>query len=209
MSVNKLISSFLTALGTWYFRHRLSAAANTSIGKGLMSRGIPFVRVNKQSRVAIGRNLRINNGERFNSIGRQVRCVFVVRKNAELIIGRNVGISSSAIFCSNRVIIGDNVKMGGNTCIYDTDFHSLDYEIRKDRQLDPANTISKEVRIGNDVFIGAHTIILKGVTIGDRAIVGAGSVVTRSIPVGEIWGGNPAVFIKNISALKPGTLKAI
>lgn len=53
-----------------------------------------------------------------------------------------------------------------------------------------------KVKIGNDVFIGAHSIICKPVTIGDHAVVAAGSVVTKDIPEGEIWGGVPAKFIK-------------
>ena len=41
-------------------------------------------------------------------------------------------------------------------------------------------------------------IILKGVHIGARSIVATGSVVTKSIPADEIWGGNPAKFIRKI-----------
>ena len=57
---------------------------------------------------------------------------------------------------------------------------------------------SVPVIIGNNVFIGMDSLILKGVTIGDYAIVAARSVVTKSIPAGEVWGGNPAKFIRKI-----------
>jgi UDP-2-acetamido-3-amino-2,3-dideoxy-glucuronate N-acetyltransferase len=53
-----------------------------------------------------------------------------------------------------------------------------------------------KVKIGNYVFIGAHTIITKSVSIGDFSIIAAGSVVTKDIPECEIWGGVPAKFIK-------------
>lgn len=43
--------------------------------------------------------------------------------------------------------------------------------------------------IGNNVFIGAKTIVLPGVHIGDNAIIGAGSIVTKDIPANEVWGG--------------------
>ncbi|WP_103192495.1 acyltransferase [Formosa algae] len=46
--------------------------------------------------------------------------------------------------------------------------------------------------------MGASSIILKGVTIGENSIIGAGSVVTKSVPCNEIWGGNPAKFIRKI-----------
>ena len=58
--------------------------------------------------------------------------------------------------------------------------------------------IDKTVKIGNNVFIGARTIILPGTTIGDNTIIGAGSVVKGNIPSGVIVAGNPARVIKSI-----------
>lgn len=52
------------------------------------------------------------------------------------------------------------------------------------------------VRIGNNCFIGANTIICSNVHIGNNVIIGAGSIVTKNIPDNEIWAGNPAKFIK-------------
>lgn len=49
-----------------------------------------------------------------------------------------------------------------------------------------------KVDIGDNCFIGAHSVILPGVTIGNNSIVGAGSVVTNSVPEGTIVAGNPA-----------------
>lgn len=54
------------------------------------------------------------------------------------------------------------------------------------------------VNIGKKVFIGMNTLIINAVNIGDKAVIGAGSVVTKDIPAGELWGGNPARFIKKI-----------
>ncbi len=53
-----------------------------------------------------------------------------------------------------------------------------------------------KVTIGNEVFIGLNTLIVNPVEIGDGAVLAAGSVVTKDIPAWEIWGGNPAKFIK-------------
>ena len=50
----------------------------------------------------------------------------------------------------------------------------------------------KPIEIGNNVFIGARTIILPGTFIGDNCIIGAGSVVKGNIPAMTIWGGAPA-----------------
>ena len=50
--------------------------------------------------------------------------------------------------------------------------------------------------IGNDVWIGARTIVMDGVNIGDGAIIAAGSVVTKDVPAYAIVGGAPAKLIK-------------
>jgi acetyltransferase-like isoleucine patch superfamily enzyme len=51
------------------------------------------------------------------------------------------------------------------------------------------------VRIGDDVWLGAHAVVLPGVTIGDGAIVGAGAVVTGDVAAGSIVAGVPARII--------------
>ena len=53
-----------------------------------------------------------------------------------------------------------------------------------------------DVIIGNDVWLGADSVILSGVTIGDGAVVGARSVVTNDIPPYAIVAGNPARMVK-------------
>ncbi len=55
-----------------------------------------------------------------------------------------------------------------------------------------------EVKIGDNVFIGANVVICQPVTIGENAAIAAGAVVTKDIPAGEIWGGVPARFIKKV-----------
>lgn len=164
------------------------------------TKGIPVVRVKEGGLLRIGENFTMNNGYRANLIGRQQKCLFVVGPNARLEIGDNVGISSSAIVCRERIIVGNNVLIGGNTVIYDTDFHPLSYDDRaKVEKENFAATMNRPVIIGDHVFIGAHSTILKGVTIGPRSIIGAASVVTKDVPGDEIWGGNPAKFIRKTS----------
>ena len=168
------------------------------ISPGFKSRGTPFVEVSLRGSFIVGQNFTINNGNRYNKIGRQQRCFFFVGNNAKLEIGNNVGISASALVCENHIQIGDYVKIGGNVVIYDTDFHSLDPALRKVIESDIYNTNRKEEIIESNVFIGAHSTILKGTHIGENSIIGAGSVVTKSVPENEIWGGNPAKFIRKL-----------
>lgn len=53
--------------------------------------------------------------------------------------------------------------------------------------------------IGRGAFIGARSIICKPVTIGEYSIIAAGSVVTKDIPPYQMWGGNPAKYIKDVT----------
>lgn len=54
----------------------------------------------------------------------------------------------------------------------------------------------KEIRIGNDVWIGTRVLIMGGVKIGNGAVVAAGAVVTKDVPPYAIVGGVPAKIIK-------------
>jgi acetyltransferase-like isoleucine patch superfamily enzyme len=163
-------------------------------GSGLKVNGLIKVIVTRRGKVNIGSGLRLNSGDGYNIIGRQQKCIFWVE--GELTIGNGVGISSTAIICHHKISIGNNVVIGGNTVIYDTDFHALDARHRDDPRLDVLNAKWGQVQIGDSVFIGAHSTILKGTKIGDRAVVGACSVVSKEIPADETWAGNPAVFIR-------------
>jgi acetyltransferase-like isoleucine patch superfamily enzyme len=154
-----------------------------------MCKGLPFI--SNQGVFLVGKNFQNNNYLESNPIGRSCKSVFVVRQNGLLKVGDNCGFSGVAIVCQTQVLIGDNVKIGGNTCIYDTDFHSISKQHRSDNRLDAVNTKRLPVTIGDDVFVGAHVTILKGVTIGEGAVIAACSVVTKDIPPNEVWGGNP------------------
>ena len=85
--------------------------------------------------------------------------------------------------------IGDNVTFGPHVQVlaHDASMHTtLGY------------TKIGCVCIGNNVFVGAGSIILPNVKIGDDSIVGAGSVVTKDMPSNIVCGGNPARVISTI-----------
>ena len=150
--------------------------------------------VNKGGEIEFGSNCIINSHKFKNIIGGDTRSSIVIEKNAKIIIGNNFRMSNSSICCAHKVSFGENVMVGGSCKIWDSDFHPIN---SIQRNLTPnTNYLFKEIKIGNNVFIGGCSIILKGVTIGDNAVIGAGSVVSKSVPCDEIWAGNPAVFIK-------------
>ena len=160
--------------------------------------GKPIINVNLKGEMILGKHLDLNNGTHANMIGRQQRCYFIVGKDAKLEIGDNVGISSTAIVCQKSIIIRNNVRIGGNCVIYDTDFHSLDPLDRNKTTEDVERAKRKPVLIMDNAFVGAHSTILKGVTIGENSVIGACSVVTKNVPSNEMWGGNPAKLIRII-----------
>lgn len=185
-SINNVITNVITNL-MFYF--------NNVSYVNIKSKGIPFISVARLGQMIIGKDFKINNCIYSNPIGRNTRSTLFVDNNALLEIGNNVGISNTAIICHCNIKIGDNVKIGGGVCIYDTDFHALMSTQRIDPDLDKKGKKNSPVIIGNNVFIGAHSTILKGVTIGNNSIIGAASVITKSIPENEIWAGNPAKYI--------------
>lgn len=76
------------------------------------------------------------------------------------------------IVVQESVVIGQQVKIGWDTVIMDTDLHGHSGK--------PAR--SRPVVIGDNVWIGCRALILKGVRIGDGAIVAAGAIVTKDVP---------------------------
>jgi len=156
--------------------------------------GIPYIVVSNSGKCSIGRHFTMNNKL---SSGAVRRCNFFVGLGAELIIGDHVGISAMTIGSCKKIVIGNHVIIGIGVCIFDSDFHSLDPNLRAN-DINDSKKAMKKVIIEDNVFIGAYSIILKGVTIGKNSIVGAGSVVRESIPPNQIWAGNPAKFIIEI-----------
>ena len=113
-------------------------------------------------------------------------------------MSNHVGMSSSTIWCRDRIDIGDNVKIGACCTIMDNDCHSLNYKHRCTKGEDYPNTKHRPVIIEDNVLIGVHSIILKGAHIGARSVIGAGSVVSGDIPADCIAAGNPCKVIKTL-----------
>lgn len=168
-------------------RHKVKYSKSVTIRGKLLIQG--------KGKITIGENTRIKSGIKYNPIGGDGVSILVTKSPGRIEIGNNVGISNATLVAHEQIVIEDEVLIGGSVKIYDTDFHSLNYQ---ERMSGYSGTKTAPVRIEKGAFIGAHSIILKGVTIGKYSIIGAGSVVTKSVPPYEVWAGNPAHYIKSV-----------
>lgn len=92
-----------------------------------------------------------------------------------------------------EVTIGSRVMIAPNVTITVTG-HPVHPDLRSGME-----QFSAPVVIEDDVWLGAHVVVLPGVTIGAGSIVGAGSVVTRHVPPGVVVGGVPARVLRPIT----------
>ena len=115
-------------------------------------------------------------------------------EDAIILFGNNININNSFTAVAEKSItIKDNVLIGYNCSIIDSDFHNLDPTKRNN-----SNQKAACVIISKNVFIGNNVSILKGVTIGENTVVAANAVVTKSFPANIIIGGNPAKIIREL-----------
>lgn len=109
-------------------------------------------------------------------------------------IGHNVQFGEYCNIASN-VEFGSNILMAGRVCFvgkYDHEFTTPGTYIWYGERGDDGFCY-----VEDDVWIGHGVIIVGGIKIGKGSIIAAGSVVTKDIPSCEIWGGVPAIKLKN------------
>lgn len=184
-----LRSHFYPIFNRWFFR-----ANGVQIGKNFFVMG--RVSIVGPGKIEIGDDFCMSSGDYVNPIASNLRgAIFTETKDSSIVIGNNVGMSSTRMWVRDSLTIGDNVCVGANVLFIDTDSHPLDYLVRRTSN---EGTKSKPIVIEDDVWIGAHTIVLKGVTIGARTVIGAGSIVTKDIPSDCIAAGNPCKVIRTL-----------
>jgi acetyltransferase-like isoleucine patch superfamily enzyme len=113
-----------------------------------------------------------------------------ILKIVYLLLGAKLGKNT---FCSGTIldpiftVAGDNTIIGEDSCLF---AHAIE----------GPHLSHKRIILGNNVTIGAKSILMSGVEVGNGSIIAAGSVVPKNtiIKKNEIWGGNPAGFIKPV-----------
>ena len=139
--------------------------------------------VNKMGEIRVGKNLSI--------VGHPWAVQITSTKGATLTFGNHVYVNAGVGIAANKeIIIGDHVKIGPRTSIFDSNYHRLDSTDKGE--------LSKKIVIGNNGWIGADCTILPGVTIGDNAVIAAKSTVNKDIPNNVLAGGSPAKVIREL-----------
>lgn len=81
----------------------------------------------------------------------------------------------TSLVCKRKMNIGNNVLIGRDACIYDSDYHTI-YD-DKFQQTNP----DKSVSIGDNVWMGARVLVLKGSRIGNDSVIAAGTIVSGEV----------------------------
>lgn len=128
----------------------------------------------------------------------------VVLPNAQ--VGENCNVCSHC-YIENDVKIGNNVTVKNGVQLWDgvtledNVFVGSNVTFTNDRFPRSKNNkwqLEKTI-VRRGASVGAGSTILCGVEIGENSMIGVGSVVTKNVPAGEIWKGNPAVFVRKIN----------
>jgi acetyltransferase-like isoleucine patch superfamily enzyme len=165
-------------------------------GKNWKILGVPIIQKHRLSSIRIGSGLGLRSTARSNPLGLThpvILCTW--QAGAVIEIGKNFAMTGGSLVAANRITIGNDVNIGANSTVTDTDFHPLTPIERREK---PQSAETAAIVIEDDVFIGMNCIILKGVTIGQNSVIGAGSVVSRDVPPGVIVAGNPAKIIRSL-----------
>jgi len=152
----------------------------------------------RQVRIQIGRRARLELGP-WVWIGRgtKIRChEGEVRIGAKTVIGEDCTISAyQHVSIGEQCIIADRVMM--------IDFDHAVTEV--ERPIRVQGIYKRDVRVGNNVWIGYGAQILRGVSVGDNSIIGATAVVSKDVPANAVVAGVPARIIRMREA--PQTLR--
>ena len=140
-----------------------------------------YTHVRERSRVSAGKGTRMAPNISFRNGGR-------ITTGHDCHIGERCYLWAGD--SSGLIVMGNHVSLAPEVFITASDYQfvaGLPFRSQPKRE--------RDVRIGNDVWLGARVVVTAGVTIGDGCIVGAGAVVTRDLPPGVIAAGVPAKVI--------------
>jgi len=149
-------------------------------GLAFVGPGVTF-EIGPDARVHLGRWSWVGHGTKIRAHEGEVRI------GAKTVLGQECTISAY-----QHVSIGRECIVADRAMLIDFD-HGV---VEVDRPIRLQGIYKRDVRVGNNVWIGYGACILRGVTVGDNAIIGTNSVVTRDVPANAVVGGVPARVIR-------------
>ncbi len=159
----------------------------TRYGRRLRSDGIAFVasdvvlQIGARGRIELGRWSWLGHGTK-------IRChEGTVSIGAKTVMGQECTISAY-----QHVSIGRECVIADRVMLIDFDHGMVEVE----RPIRLQGIYKRDVRVGNNVWIGYGACILRGVTVGDNAVIGTNAVVTEDVPANAVVGGVPARVIR-------------
>jgi acetyltransferase-like isoleucine patch superfamily enzyme len=159
----------------------------TPYGRRLDLDGLAFIgpgvtlQIGRKGRIALGRWSWLGHGTK-------IRChEGVVSIGAKTVLGQGCTISAY-----QHVSIGRECVIADRVMLIDFDHGVVEVE----RPIRLQGIYKRDVRVGNNVWIGYGACVLRGVTVGDNAIIGTNAVVTKDVPVNAVVGGVPARLIR-------------
>ena len=159
----------------------------STYGRRLKLDGLAFIgprvtlQIGRRGRVALGRWSWVGHGTK-------IRChEGVVSIGAKTVLGQDCTISAF-----QHVSIGRECVVADRVMLIDFDHGASDVE----RPIRLQGIYKRDVRVGNNVWIGYGACILRGVTVGDNAVIGTSAVVTKDVPANAVVAGVPARVIR-------------
>lgn len=176
----------------------VGATVDLDIAPDVTIDGPPTIEIYAKTwnRLHIGAGSRVGDGVRFSLRGggleigenTEIRRLGTYQMAGTTIIGSGVVMSNGiVVHCADSIEIADLTIIGEYSTITDSSHRRTPPDVAVHHAAD-----SKPVRIGRNIWMGAHVVITPGVTVGDQSFVGAGAVVTKDVAPGWLVGGVPA-----------------
>ena len=158
-------------------------------GIAFVCRGVKF-EIGRDARVVLGRWSWLGHGTKVRAHEGEVLI------GAKSVLGQECTISAY-----QHVSIGRECIVADRVMLIDFDHGVVEVE----RPIRLQGIYKRDVRVGNNVWIGYGACILRGATVGDNSVIGTNAVVPKDVPANAVVGGVPAKVIRMREA--PETLR--
>ena len=139
---------------------------------------------------------------------------FEIKPGARLVLGRwswighdtKIRVHEGEVCIGAKTVLGQECTISafkhvsiGRECILADRVMLIDFDhgvVETDRPVREQGIYKRDVRVGNNVWIGYGAAFLRGVTVGDNSVIGTYAVVSRDVPANAVAGGVPVRVIR-------------